>query len=56
MVSRGYQLVSGGTDNHLCLVNLHPAGIDGARVESVLELASVALNKNTVRNHLVTTL
>jgi len=45
---RGYELVSGGTDNHLLLVDLRPAGIDGARVESVLEMASVALNKNTV--------
>jgi len=45
---RGYELVSGGTDNHLLLVDLRPAGIDGARVESVLEMASIALNKNTV--------
>merc|ERR1719217_1117264 len=48
MVSRGYALVSGGTDNHLLLVDLKPAGIDGARVEAVLERANVALNKNTV--------
>ena len=33
MVARGYSLVSGGTDNHLLLVDLKPAGIDGARVE-----------------------
>merc|ERR1711988_1075798 len=32
MTSRGYDLVSGGTDNHLLLVDLKPAGIDGARV------------------------
>merc|ERR1719446_666930 len=48
MTERGYSLVSGGTDNHLLLVDLKPSGIDGARVESVLELANVALNKNTV--------
>jgi glycine hydroxymethyltransferase len=48
MTSRGYSLVSGGTDNHLLLVDLKPSGIDGARVESVLEMASIALNKNTV--------
>jgi glycine hydroxymethyltransferase len=48
MVERGYALVSGGTDNHLLLVDLKPAGIDGARVEAVLERANVALNKNTV--------
>jgi len=48
MLSRGYSLVSGGTDNHLLLVDLKPNGIDGARVEAVLEMANVALNKNTV--------
>lgn len=44
----GYSLVSGGTDNHLVLVDLKPKGIDGARVERVLELCGVASNKNTV--------
>ena len=34
MMERGYSLVSGGTDNHLLLVDLKPSGIDGARVES----------------------
>merc|ERR1712216_35009 len=48
MTSRGSSLVSGGTDNHLLLVDLKPSGIDGARVESVLEMANVAINKNTV--------
>jgi glycine hydroxymethyltransferase len=44
----GYTIVSGGTDNHLVLVDLKPQGIDGARVERVLELVGVASNKNTV--------
>ncbi|KAL2115357.1 hypothetical protein VTJ04DRAFT_9612 [Mycothermus thermophilus] len=44
----GYRIVSGGTDNHLVLVDLKPQGIDGARVERVLELVGVAANKNTV--------
>lgn len=44
----GYKVVSGGTDNHLVLVDLKPAGIDGARVERILELVGVASNKNTV--------
>ncbi len=43
-----YSLVSGGTDNHLVLVNLQSKGIDGARVEAVLDLARLAVNKNTV--------
>ena len=44
----GYTIVSGGTDNHLVLVDLKDRGVDGARVERVLELVGVASNKNTV--------
>ncbi|KAK3395232.1 serine hydroxymethyltransferase-domain-containing protein [Podospora didyma] len=44
----GYTLVSGGTDNHLILADLKPQGIDGSRVERILELVGVAANKNTV--------
>ena len=44
----GYTVVSGGTDNHLVLIDLKDKGIDGARVERVLELVGVASNKNTV--------
>merc|ERR1711990_1325807 len=45
---RGYTLVSGGTDNHIVLVDLRPKGVDGSRVERVMELAHIAANKNTV--------
>lgn len=48
LVNRGYTLVSGGTDNHLLLVDLRPQNVDGARVEAVLEVAHIATNKNTV--------
>lgn len=48
MQKLGYQLVSGGTDNHLCLVDLRDKKVNGAKVEKVLELVNVALNKNTV--------
>ncbi|KAJ5076214.1 serine hydroxymethyltransferase [Anaeramoeba ignava] len=48
MKRRGYDLVSGGTDNHLILIDLKKMGIDGARAEKVLELASVTVNKNSV--------
>lgn len=44
----GYTVVSGGTDNHLVLIDLKDKSIDGARVERVLELVGVASNKNTV--------
>ncbi|KAL6227598.1 hypothetical protein ACLB2K_001555 [Fragaria x ananassa] len=45
---KGYELVSGGTENHLVLVNLKNKGIDGSRVEKVLEAVHIAANKNTV--------
>lgn len=45
---KGYELVSGGTDNHLVLVNMKNKGIDGSRVEKVLEAVHIAANKNTV--------
>lgn len=48
LMSKGYDLVSGGTDNHLVLVNLKSKGIDGSRVERVMELCHIAANKNTV--------
>jgi glycine hydroxymethyltransferase len=48
LMSKGYTLVSGGTDNHLILVDLRPKGLTGAMVERVMELSNVALNKNTV--------
>lgn len=44
----GYKIVSDGTENHLCLVDLNNRNIDGARVEKVLELSDIAVNKNTV--------
>ncbi|CAN4095537.1 unnamed protein product [Withania somnifera] len=48
LMELGYKLVSGGTDNHLVLVDLRPLGIDGARVEKILDMASITLNKNSV--------
>ncbi|CAL5369289.1 unnamed protein product [Camellia sinensis] len=48
LMEKGYELVSGGTENHLVLVNLKNKGIDGSRVEKVLESVHIAANKNTV--------
>ncbi|KAJ7530784.1 hypothetical protein O6H91_14G019000 [Diphasiastrum complanatum] len=48
LIAKGYEIVSGGTDNHLVLVNLKNKGLDGSRVERVLELSHIAANKNTV--------
>ncbi|MBI3544478.1 MAG: serine hydroxymethyltransferase [Deltaproteobacteria bacterium] len=48
LVARGYDLVSGGTDNHLVLVDLSKKDITGKEAEHVLELAGITVNKNTV--------
>ncbi|CAN6911742.1 unnamed protein product [Brassica oleracea] len=48
LVELGFDLVSGGSDNHLVLVDLRPLGMDGARVEKILDMASITLNKNSV--------
>lgn len=47
-MSKGYKLVTGGTDNHLILIDLNNKNIDGARVETVLEASHIYINKNTV--------
>ena len=44
---QNFFLISGGTDNHLVLVNLKNKGINGARGEKVLEDVGIAVNKNT---------
>lgn len=46
--SRGYNIATGGTDIHLLLMNVRNAGLSGACAERILELLSIATNKNTV--------
>ncbi|KAF2751679.1 glycine hydroxymethyltransferase [Sporormia fimetaria CBS 119925] len=43
----GHKLVTDGTDNHMVLLDLKPLGLDGARLEAVLEQINIACNKNT---------
>ncbi|MCR5211335.1 MAG: serine hydroxymethyltransferase [Lachnospiraceae bacterium] len=50
LLSRGVSLVSGGTDNHLMLVNLVPDALTGKEVEGWLDQAHITANKNTVPN------
>ena len=50
LISRGVSLVSGGTDNHLLLVNLVPDNLTGKEVEGWLDQAHITANKNTVPN------
>ncbi|MFU8818981.1 MAG: serine hydroxymethyltransferase [Desulfurivibrio sp.] len=48
LVKRGYRLVSGGTDNHLLLVDLTPKKITGKEAEEILEMAGITVNKNAI--------
>lgn len=48
LMMRGNELVSGGTDNHLMLVDLNPIGITGKEAEAKLQEAGIILNKNTI--------
>ena len=50
LMSRGFQLVSGGTDNHLLLVDLQNKGVTGKDTEKLLDTANITCNKNAVPN------
>ena len=47
---RGIKIVSGGTDNHLMLVDLTPFDLTGKEVEKLLDEAHITANKNTIPN------
>ena len=48
LMDAGFQLVSGGTDNHLMLVDLRPANITGKEMEKRLDQVNITVNKNTI--------
>jgi glycine hydroxymethyltransferase len=50
LLARGYQLVTGGTDNHLLLVDLRDRPFSGAEAETALHAAGITVNKNAVPN------
>lgn len=50
LTKRGLNLVSGGTDNHLCLLDLRGTGVNGKELENRLDDVNITLNKNTVPN------
>ena len=50
MMDGGLRLVSGGTDNHLCLVDLTPADVTGKDAEKLLEGVGLTVNKNSIPN------
>lgn len=50
LMERGIKLVSGGTDNHMMLVNLTGSGVNGKQLETWLDEAHITVNKNSVPN------
>lgn len=50
LISRGVNIISGGTDNHLMLVDLRGTGITGKELESLLDDAHITCNKNAIPN------
>lgn len=48
LIEKDYKIVTGGTDNHLILIDLKNKNISGSRAEKILEYAHVYVNKNTV--------
>ena len=50
MIDGGLRLVSGGTDNHLCLVDLTASDITGKDAEKLLEGVGLTVNKNSIPN------
>ena len=47
-ISKGYEIISGGTDNHLMLIDLRPKGLTGKLAENTLIKADITINKNMV--------
>ncbi len=50
LVAKGFTLVSGGTDNHLMLLDLSKSPVSGKQMEDALDKAHITVNKNTVPN------
>jgi glycine hydroxymethyltransferase len=48
MCNRGFDIVTGGTDNHIVLVNLKNKGLTGSKFEKIAEICNVSVNKNSV--------
>ncbi|MBQ1452012.1 MAG: serine hydroxymethyltransferase, partial [Clostridia bacterium] len=50
LLAEGYKIVSGGTDNHLMLLNLTPFNVTGKELEEKLDLVHITANKNVIPN------
>ncbi|BCX15560.1 MAG: serine hydroxymethyltransferase [Candidatus Parcubacteria bacterium] len=50
LINRGFRLYSGGTENHLMIIDLKPLKIDGKKAEKILELSGIIANRNALPN------
>jgi len=50
LVGRGYKIVSGGTDNHLLVLDLSPLNITGKEAETALEAVGISVSRSTIPN------
>jgi glycine hydroxymethyltransferase len=48
LIKRGFQLYTGGTDNHLMMIDLKPLNLDGKTAEALLERANIVANRNSL--------
>jgi glycine hydroxymethyltransferase len=48
LIKLDYQIITGGTDSHLMLINLKNKGINGSRAEKILESINISVNRNTI--------
>jgi glycine hydroxymethyltransferase len=48
LIKKGFQLVAGGTDNHMLLMNVGASGLTGVEAEKALDAAGITVNKNSI--------
>jgi len=48
LTAHGYRIVSGGTDNHVMMVDLRPAGLNGSEASTTLDAVGITVNKNAI--------
>lgn len=48
VAAKGFRIISGGTDNHVFLIEVHPRGITGSDAEKALDRAGITVNKNSI--------
>ena len=50
LIDKGYRIISGGTDNHLLVVDLSPRGLAGKEAEKILEAVGISVSRSTIPN------